>query len=247
MTNEITPLPNRHLELLPHDPRDHVALGQLPRRQRGSCRVPRHHSFEGDLHDAEDVGHVVAGLVDGAKQHEEAVRGGVRHEEEVVGGVAVVRRNVECHHPLEQLLRRLVVREERVPLHAKEGALVRVRQPRGRPGDVVGGVEAEELVEPRLDVVPRCVSDGVRELDLAEGAAGRAGGRRLLGLVAELRDELEGQGAARAFVAVYCENRSDRVRWMSKERGVKRRVKEDMGAEVERYQEEGCRRTWVQK
>lgn len=78
---------------------------------------------------------------------------GVAHEDEVVWRVLVVRRDVERHHLLEEPLGGLVEGEERVPLDVVEVALARVGQLGRGLGDVLGRVEAEELVEPFLNGV----------------------------------------------------------------------------------------------
>jgi hypothetical protein len=62
-----------------------------------------------------------------------------------------------CHertpHPLQESLGRLVEAEQRVSLHAVQLAAVWVRQLGWRLGQVRGGVQAQQVVQPRLDGV----------------------------------------------------------------------------------------------
>ena len=56
-------------------------------------------------------------------------------------------------------LTRTMIAEQRVPVDVKQVALIGVRQPRGDPRHVLRGVQAQQLVQPRLHVVTWRVPD----------------------------------------------------------------------------------------
>ena len=77
----------------------------------------------------------------------------VGHELEIVWLVLVVTRDVEGHHSLEENLRRRVVTEECVPRDIIELALRRVGAALDRPLGDYRGIQAEETVQPSLDLI----------------------------------------------------------------------------------------------
>ena len=161
----------------------------------------------------------------------------VRHELKIVGSVLVVGSDVESHHPLEEKFRRRVEGEEGIPVDVEELAIRRMRTSL----DVLrndGRVEAENGVEPFLDLVSGAVTDGFLEFDLSEGSAesgGRfdgcwrvfrgGGGRRskVVGRVgifgegggsrgfSELLDEFDGKRSTGSFVSVDGRGHEDEV------------------------------------
>jgi hypothetical protein len=160
----------------------------------------------------------------------------VRHELQVVGRVLVVRRDVETHHPLEERFRGGVVREEGVAVDVVQLALTRVRATLKLlvTGRGEGRIEAEELVEPLLNRVSGGVTNRRGELDLLQlardgeglsrrrtalggfgvlstGGRGREGGSGA-GHLAELLEELEGEGTTSSFVTVDGRCHEDEVR-----------------------------------
>lgn len=121
---------------------------------------------------------------------------------------------VEGDEPLQKLLGRLVVAEERVPVDVVQVAAVG-RGASGQERLDRRRVQAEQLGEPRFDRVVGLVAYGLVQGDLAEGAS-RGGARGVVLFVdvvrvgayrgrlhAQLLQELEGEGSAGSFVAVY--------------------------------------------
>ncbi|EGG25142.1 hypothetical protein DFA_03389 [Cavenderia fasciculata] len=77
-------------------------------------------------------------------------------------------------------------------------------------------VETEQFVEPTFDGVVGSVTDGLEELDLTQDTAGDTGhgvgvGGRRAALLTQLLDELEGERATGAFVAVDGRREEDEV------------------------------------
>jgi hypothetical protein len=140
-----------------------------------------------------------------------------------------VRRDVETHHPLEEGLGGGVVREEGVAVDVVKLALAGVRATLELlVARREGSVKAEELVEPRLNSIARGVTNRGGELDLLEltsDGEGLAGGTALslvlaggsgeggggTAHLAELLEELEGEGATGSFVTVDGRSHEDEV------------------------------------
>ena len=157
------------LELLRDEPGYHVAPSAEATAEPVHDRLPRNAALERDLQHDEWFGEVRLVGGEGREEHEEVVRGRVGEQLEVVRLVLVVRRDVERHHALQEDLGRGVEAEERVARDVEELALARVWAAHVRLPREDRCVEAEEAVQPLLDLVPRGITDGCLELDLAEG------------------------------------------------------------------------------
>ena len=158
----------------------------------------------------------------------------VAHELKVVRRVLVVARNVERHHALEKDFGGGVEGEEGIAVDVEEfagrrvGAALQRLLGRNRKSRI----EAEELVEPLLVRVAGAVSNRSGEIDLLErscdsscewsrssGGLRRRSFRRLRNrdgrsgprYLAELLEELEGEGTTGAFVAVDGRGHEDEV------------------------------------
>lgn len=81
-------------------------------------------------------------------EHEQVVCGRVAEQQQVIGRVLVVGCNIEGDHPLQCNLCYPVPREQSVPLHVEELAVIRVRQHGRHSRDVVCSVEAQQVHEP---------------------------------------------------------------------------------------------------
>mmetsp|Transcript_4402 Transcript_4402/g.7494 ORF Transcript_4402/g.7494 Transcript_4402/m.7494 type:complete len:595 (-) Transcript_4402:853-2637(-) len=203
------------LVLLADGPWDEVALRRVALGEGRLGRLLRDSPLQRHLNDAENLGELVGGLVDGCEEHKEAVGGRVAHQLQVVGRVLVVRGHVQRHHALKEELGGLVVGEQGVAIDGEELALRRVREGLGHRGHVLRRVQAQQPVEPLLDGIVGCVADGLGQLHLLEQAPAwrlAGGGAELSTLLAQLLDEFEGQRAAGALVAVDGGAQEDQVR-----------------------------------
>jgi hypothetical protein len=80
-------------------------------------------SFQANLDYAKNLWQGVRVLIDWGEQYEQVMGRSVGHKLQVVGRILVVRRDVECHHSLQEGLRGLVVGEESVTVDVEELAL----------------------------------------------------------------------------------------------------------------------------
>mmetsp|Transcript_19976 Transcript_19976/g.34322 ORF Transcript_19976/g.34322 Transcript_19976/m.34322 type:complete len:387 (+) Transcript_19976:2990-4150(+) len=103
-------------------------------------------------------------MVDWRQQHKQMMGRGVGHQLQIVRLVLVVRRDVQAHHLLEEVLCHPVVAKQRVPIDVVQLALVRVRA-KGLLA-LQRGIHAEDSVQPFLHGVPGGISDGLCQLEV---------------------------------------------------------------------------------
>eukprot|EP00754_Rhynchopus_humris_P048103 Rhum_TRINITY_DN7579_c0_g1::Rhum_TRINITY_DN7579_c0_g1_i1::g.23620::m.23620 len=187
------------LEVLAERVRDEVAAGTRPLAEVRLELVAGDAALGAHLDDGVDVGHAALRALR-VEQGEQVVRRCVGQQLKVVGLVLVVGGDVQGNHALQKRLGRRVVREQRVPLHVEQLQLVRVHRRRRLRAGL--GVQAQHLVQPRLDGVAAAVPDRLRQLHLLHDPplavpAARGDARLLL----QVGEQLQGEGTARALVA----------------------------------------------
>lgn len=157
-------------DLLSDQVRDHVSSRPQTLSETFEDDLLRDVPLESDLEHDEWVRKRVLVVLYRREKDKEVVGGRVGHKLEVVGGVLIVRGDVESHHPLKEELRCGVEREKSVPIDVEQLAVRRM----GAALDVLRHnrrVEAKHRVEPPLDLVSGCVSNGFLELDFPKGSA----------------------------------------------------------------------------
>lgn len=225
------------LELLRDEPRDHIATGPVPAAQALHDRLPADVPLERDLQHHKRLRQRALVVLYRGQEHKQVVRGRVREQLQVVRLVLIMARHVQRHHALQEHLARRVEAEQRVARHVEQLALRGVRRAVRAAPRHQRRVQAEQAVEPPLDLVARRVPDWRLQLDLAQRAClgrgfrerllGGAGGGRLFYLsggvfceggacaFAQLLNELERERPAGTFVSVDGRGHEDEV-WANK-------------------------------
>jgi hypothetical protein len=84
---------------------------------------------------------------------------GIRKKQKIIRSVFVVRADEYRHELLQELLTGCMIREQCVPIHEIQIALIRMRASRLQLIDFLGCLETQEVIEPLLNGVIVSVSD----------------------------------------------------------------------------------------